>query len=92
MEPLDGNAIAGSLLEYFGAEMTTATGSCVRCGAAAQIAELRVYAAGPGAVARCPSCSSVVIVVVSIGDTLRVDTSGYALALPPAERSPAYPE
>ena len=28
MEPLDGNAIAGSLYEYFGSEMTTVTGSC----------------------------------------------------------------
>ena len=92
MEPLDGNAIAGSLLEYFGAEMTTATGSCVQCGASAQIAELRVYAAAPGAVARCPSCGSVVIVLVSIGDTLRVDTSGYALTPPPADRSQAHPE
>ena len=90
MEPLDGHAIAGSLFEYFGAEMTAATGSCAQCGASARIAELRVYARAPGAVARCPNCGSVVIVVVSIRDTLRGDTSGYGLALPPAERSRAH--
>ena len=34
MDALDGNAIAGLLLEVFGAEMTTATGFCARCGGA----------------------------------------------------------
>jgi hypothetical protein len=58
MEELDGNAIAGPLFEYFGAEMTTARGSCAHCGASAQIAELRVYARGPGTVARCRTCAS----------------------------------
>jgi hypothetical protein len=43
MHALDGNAIAGLLHEVFGAEMTTATGTCAHCGAAAQVAELVVY-------------------------------------------------
>jgi hypothetical protein len=55
MEALDGNAIAGPLLEYSGADMTTARGSCAHCGASAESAELRVYARGPGTVVRCPS-------------------------------------
>ena len=33
MDPLDGNAIAGDLFEVFGAEMTTAVGTCAHCGA-----------------------------------------------------------
>jgi DNA-directed RNA polymerase subunit RPC12/RpoP len=71
MEPLDGNAIAGPLAELYGAEMTTASGICRNCGAEAQIAELQVYLSGPGAVARCPSCGSVVFVLAEIrGSTL----------------------
>lgn len=63
MEPLDGNAIAGELFEYFAAEMTTARGTCGHCGSSAQIAELVVYGRAPGTVVRCPSCGNVVIVL-----------------------------
>jgi DNA-directed RNA polymerase subunit RPC12/RpoP len=77
--PLDGNAIAGELHEHFGAEMTTRTGACAHCGFRSQIAELRVYARAPGAVVRCPSCDSVVIVIVRIRGASRVDFDGLKL-------------
>jgi DNA-directed RNA polymerase subunit RPC12/RpoP len=80
VDALDGNAIAGPLLEHFGIEMTTVRGSCANCGASAQIAELRVYMRGPGAVVRCPACGSVVIVLVRIRDALRIHDSGFKLA------------
>lgn len=73
MEPLDGNAIAGALFEHFGSEMTTATGSCRNCGRVGMIAELAVYPAGPGAVVRCRACGSVVMVVVEVRGTTRVN-------------------
>ena len=73
MLPLDGNAIAGALYEAFGSEMTARTGVCEHCGVAGLMAELRVYARAPGIVARCPSCGSVVLVLVDAGETLRVD-------------------
>ena len=79
MEALDGNAIAGTLLEYFGVEMTAARGSCANCGAVGQIAELRVYMSAPGAVARCPTCDHVVIVLVETRNKLRTDLSGFQL-------------
>jgi DNA-directed RNA polymerase subunit RPC12/RpoP len=79
MEPLDGNAIAGHLLEYFGREMTTAIGACAHCGARGQIAELRVYLCAPGSVVRCPSCGSVVMVIVTVRQELRVDHRNFAL-------------
>jgi hypothetical protein len=66
VEALDGNAIAGSLFAAFGREMTAATGRCTTCGAISELAELRVYARAPGAVARCPACSTVVMVLVEI--------------------------
>jgi uncharacterized Zn finger protein len=72
MDALDGNAIAGELFEYFGAEMTTARGTCTHCGGAAQIAELRVYARAPGTVVRCPACGEVVMVLVAVGETHRI--------------------
>jgi hypothetical protein len=72
MQPLDGNAIAGALYEAFGGEMTTRTGVCEHCGAPGLMAELHVYTRAPGIVARCPSCGSVVLVLVDAGATPRV--------------------
>ena len=80
MDALDGNAIAGPLLEYFGTEMTAAWGSCAHCGTAAQVAELRVYTRAPGTVVRCPSCGSVAIVLVRIRNELRIDDNRFRLA------------
>ena len=79
MEALDGNAIAGQLFEYFGAEMTTARGTCVHCRATRQVGELRVYNRAPGTVARCPDCGDVVMVLVNVRGTLRAALSGFGL-------------
>jgi hypothetical protein len=76
MEALDGNAIGGLLIEVFGAEMTTATGTCATCGAVAQVAELVVYLEAPGTVARCRTCESVVMVVVEKRGIKCVDLRG----------------
>jgi len=83
MEPLDGNAIAGLLHEIFGAEMTTAIGTCAACGASGPVAETVVYLRAPGTVARCRSCSSVLMVVVRRRNVNCVDLRGFA-ALTPA--------
>ena len=82
MHSLDGNAIGGDLLEFFGTEMTTARGACAHCGAVSAIAELAVYVDAPGAVVRCRSCGSEVIVVVRIRRELRVTLDGFALRDP----------
>lgn len=87
LEPLDGNAIAGTMFEYFGTEMTTASGACTHCDAVAQIAELRVFPRAPGIVARCRVCGNVVIVLTEIRSSLQVSLSGFRLhedALPAA--------
>jgi Family of unknown function (DUF6510) len=78
MEALDGNAIGGLLLEVFGAEMTTATGTCGHCGAVAQVAELVVYLEAPGTVARCRTCDSVLLVIVEARGVKCVDLRGLA--------------
>ena len=73
---LDGNAIAGPLHDVFGTEMTTAAGSCGGCGATAPVAELAVYMRGPGIVARCRRCDTVLIVLVTIRERTCVDLRG----------------
>jgi hypothetical protein len=78
MEALDGNAIGGLLIEIFGAEMTTATGTCATCGAVMQVAEFVVYLPAPGTVARCRTCESVVMVVVEKRGINCVDLRGLA--------------
>ncbi len=83
MEPLedrvlDGNAIGGLLLEVFGTEMTTATGTCGCCGAAGQVAELAVYQPGLGTVVRCRHCDNVLMVFVQVRGVTCVDLQGLA--------------
>jgi hypothetical protein len=73
---LDGNAAAGVLREIFAVEMTTAHGTCAGCGAVHAFAETHVYAQGPGVVARCPSCESVVLRVVSAEGRAWLDLQG----------------
>jgi hypothetical protein len=79
MEALDGNALAGALWEVFGTEMTTASGACAHCGAVAEIAELVVYERAPGAVMRCRQCGQVVMVLVSVHERMRLDSSSFEL-------------
>jgi hypothetical protein len=86
MEALDGNAIAGTLFEHFGSEMTTVFGTCAHCGTRAQIAELVVYVRAPGNVVRCRHCGNVVMVLVPMRGELRVDSSAFRMEQAPGER------
>jgi hypothetical protein len=83
VEALDGNAIAGQLVEHFGIEMTTATGACAHCGTRAQIAELHVYSRAPGTVVRCRMCGDIVMVLVVIRGAAHIDFGGFELVEPP---------
>jgi uncharacterized Zn finger protein len=80
MEALDGNAIAGPLFEHFGGEMTAVVGSCAHCGRASHVAELVVYTRCPGTVARCPHCGNIVMVLVTIRDSLQIDSTAFRMA------------
>jgi hypothetical protein len=81
---LDGNAIAGLLVDVFGAETTTAMGTCGRCGARARVAETEVYLRAPGTVVRCRSCRTVLMVLVTIRGITCVDLRGLAALEPPS--------
>jgi Family of unknown function (DUF6510) len=78
MEALDGNAIAGQLLDVFGSEMTTARGQCGSCGSVFALAELMIYLPAPGTVVRCRTCESIVMVLVDVRGISCVDMSGMA--------------
>lgn len=75
---VDGNAIGGLLLEVFGAEMTTAVGTCGSCGAVSQVAELAVYRPGLGTLVRCRACDAVLMAFVTIRGVTCVDLQGLA--------------
>ena len=62
--PLDGNAAAGALSEFFIPEMTTASSTCASCGAVSLLGELRTYMQAAGVVLRCSTCDAVQIRVV----------------------------
>lgn len=86
MIALDGNAIAGDLLEVFGVDLSGATSECASCGTSSFVAETVVYMRGPGRVARCRSCGQLQIVLVTIGDITCVDLRGIAglnMEIPP---------
>jgi hypothetical protein len=75
---LDGNAIGGLLIEVFGTEMTTATGTCGSCGTVSQVAELVVYRPGLGTVVRCRACEAILMTFVQIRGVTCVDLQGLA--------------
>jgi hypothetical protein len=72
---LDGNAIVGLLQEVFAVEMTTATGTCARCGAAGPIGAVHIYR-GAGTVLRCPYCENVLAKIVKNDARTWIDSSG----------------
>ncbi|MDI1464455.1 DUF6510 family protein [Catellatospora sp. KI3] len=72
----DGNALAGPLREIFAVDLTAASGRCAHCGAEGPVALLRVYAHAPGLVARCPSCTEVVMRLVRGPNSAWLDLRG----------------
>jgi len=79
----DGNSIAGPLAEMFALDITGASTVCVGCRQRSSVAELRVYAAGPGSVARCPACGGVVLRYARTPTNAVVDLRGtFSLSIP----------
>jgi hypothetical protein len=75
---LDGNAIGGLLLDVYGVEMTAVSSTCATCGATRPVAELVVFRRAPGAVVRCRTCDSVLMVFVQARGRIGVDLTGLA--------------
>jgi hypothetical protein len=73
---VDGNELAGGMRELFGADVTVARGRCAECGRESMVAEVRVYAQAPGAVARCPGCDAVLLRLVRAPGRAWLDLRG----------------
>jgi hypothetical protein len=76
---LDGNAIAGTLAEIFGGDMTMRRATCANCGASGPIAETEVYMRAPGIVVRCRSCQTALVVMVERRGVYCTDLRGIAV-------------
>ena len=71
MTRLDGNVLAGRLVDVLGWDATAADARCAHCGSHGQIAVAIVYATAMGTVARCSTCDGVLATFVE-GDYGRV--------------------
>jgi hypothetical protein len=75
-QALDGNAIAGTLAEVFGGDMTIAVGTCGYCGARGPVAEVVAYTRAPGVVVRCRACDGLLMVITQVRGVFCVDALG----------------
>jgi hypothetical protein len=71
----DGNDVAGTLGELFGADPTTTRRRCQSCRAEHALAEHRAYR-GAGIVLRCPGCGDVALLIGETEDELIVQWRG----------------
>jgi hypothetical protein len=71
MTRLDGNVLAGRLVDVLGWDATAADARCAHCGSHGAIAVAVVYATAMGTVARCSTCDGVLATFVD-GDHGRV--------------------
>jgi len=77
MSVVDGNAIAGTLYNVFGSEMTTMSGVCANCGMTSRLAEMKVYPDAPGVIGRCPGCGNLLLAIVDRRGVCCVDLTGF---------------
>ena len=71
----DGNDVAGTLGELFGADPTTTRRRCQSCRGEHPLAEHRAYR-GAGIVLRCPACGDVALLIGETEDELIVQWRG----------------
>ncbi|MBO9524196.1 MAG: hypothetical protein J7518_21875 [Nocardioidaceae bacterium] len=74
----DGNALGGLLGEFLGTDLTAVVVVCGACDQHQAMAQVVVYEAGPGWVARCRGCAEVVLKVAVIREELVLDLRGAA--------------
>jgi hypothetical protein len=65
MQPLDGNAMAGVMHDLFARDMTTMGYKCTGCGKT-----------GPGTVARCRDCDTILLMLTERRGMYCIDTPG----------------
>jgi predicted RNA-binding Zn-ribbon protein involved in translation (DUF1610 family) len=79
---LDGNGLAGLLVEVFGVEMTAVRRRCQSCGQRHAIGSHRLYR-GAGDVLRCPNCGDLALRIAALPDRHVVEVRGtWRMAVP----------
>jgi hypothetical protein len=75
---LDLNAAAGMLRGVFALDLSSANGQCAACDATAPMGSQHLYMQplSPGAVLRCQSCGSILMVFVHAGGRYRLGLQG----------------
>ncbi len=73
---LDGNAVAGLLMEIFAREMTATPATCGACAQTEPLGAEHVYMHAPGVVVRCCHCDSVLMVIVQSPERYWISLSG----------------
>jgi hypothetical protein len=72
----DGNSFVGPMSDLFAVDISVAEMTCVGCGRRSRAAQLRVYATGPGTVARCPGCDDPMLRYVRTSTAAVLDLRG----------------
>ncbi len=75
---VDGNAVAGQLLDVFGRDMTTAVARCAACARDAEMGALMAFTRGPGVVLRCPTCETAIARIVETPTAIYLEARGAA--------------
>ncbi|MEU0491354.1 DUF6510 family protein [Nocardiopsis sp. NPDC006139] len=81
---LDANVLAGPLSEVFAVDITAAERLCAHCGDRGAFARLHVYTDGPGLIACCPACQTLVLRLVRTPRGLVLDLGGTGCITLPA--------
>ena len=73
---LDANAVAGTLFDIFGVEMTASPTECAHCGNEDEMGTLIAFTQGPGIVLRCSTCGQIMLRIVKTSDSVLLDARG----------------
>ena len=73
---VDGNAVAGQLLDVFGRDMTMTVARCANCAREAEMGALMAFTHTPGVVLRCPSCQAAIARIVETPANIYIEARG----------------
>lgn len=78
MTHVDGNALAGTLVDVLGFDSTDAIGECAGCRHRSELARAHAFVTAMGVVARCEACRGELTVVVRTSRDVIINLSGLA--------------
>jgi len=82
---VDGNGVAGRLMDVFGRDMTMAVARCAACAREAAMGALMAFIRGPGIVLRCPTCEAPIARIVETPTALYIEARGATFLRLPRE-------